>query len=405
MNTPDARMYERIPLGQKVSIIANSSAPPLRLWATNISEGGVCVQTPHPFRRGDRVGLRMRCRDAELCIPNAEVSWVVREVNGSSRQPAVGLRFLTLPPEERQALRALLDQQRSQSAEPQPHLPEVPSSRQAKDPVDAMHTEPSLPPLSPLLASSLSPACISPSPDDEQTLPPESPGRSNNISLGPLPEDDPRWEFSDSSGEPQQSMLRANSSGFAFAAGLLVVGTVAGMVFGVMDQKAPPPGSPPLAQTAETPREAPTPEVAAKASTVAQKPKPALAAKLLAAPAAKPARPQKLVDMPLPARKPGQLSLGSISSHGTNLVVPIRGVRNVEKQFVLRAPSRLVMDLASDGYDGPAEVPGRGSIERIRVGKRPGGVRLVFDLQNAAVAQAARTTRQSGVVAVVLPSR
>lgn len=458
----EARLHQRVSFREDVNVVASASSPPLRLRALNLSDGGLCLQTTHPFRRGDRVGLRLRAAGVDLAVPVAEVAWVVREVKGSSRIPAVGLRFTNLRPPQRQALKQALAALQNafslpplasaQSANalaspaPNPPPPQRPAPTPAAAPAaaaplhrkgpSAMHAEPSLPPL----------AGIS-------TVPPPSVAVSDSMmtdagpSLGPLsrpPQPSAEWSFSnDTSGRPTRAPMASPS--MALAGGLLVVGTLAGVVFGVLDQRGPTEPArvtPAVAPAAEGALAAPTLEaptdpapmaaaapstarptaasVAASAPTVAPTPlavaAPAPAPAPVAAPAASvraaapvaptravaPVAPRDREKPALPSVRPGQITLGTLAVVGKELVLPIRGVRKVERTFVLQKPDRVVVDLDGDAF-GTSEAAGRGRVLKVRMGKRDHGVRLVLDVKDAAVARSARVERRQGVTTVVFP--
>lgn len=419
----EARVHPRAGFVDKISVIASASAAPLRLWSMNLSEGGVCLQTSHPFRRGDRVGLRIPCGDTELAIAVSEVAWVLRDVKGSSRLPAVGLRFVNLRPPERTLLKQLVERQKDRpDDDADGALPPF------NPPGPDMHTEPSLPPQGPSINSI---------PPTAETLPP-SELHEAEPSLGPLPStSDPgesaQWAFSDAGPERPSPRARggkeSGNNNFVLAAGLLVVGTVAGMIFGLLDQSGRPSRKEAAiaAATAETapvsvetaadvepapapvkmPAPAPAPvKTAAPAPIVTQPVKKAEPVKI-AAPAPAPVKTEKKAAAPLPVpnHRPGTVTLGALSPSGKDLVLPIRGARSIERQFTLKGPDRVVVDLTADAYDGPAELKGKGAIRSVRVGKRPGGVRLVLDVTSARAASAARISRTQGTLALVVPAR
>jgi len=413
----EARAHPRTSLMDKISVIATSSAAPLRLWSMNLSEGGICLQSAHPFRRGDRVGLRIPCGNSELAISTSEVAWVLRDVKGSSRIPAVGLRFVNLRPSERVLLKQLLERER---ARPQDAglAPLPPLSQEGES---TMQHEPSLPPPG---------APYQSIPPMAETLPP-SELHEEEPSLGPLPSsDEPNaaWAFSDA--PPERSAARArgreagNHNNFVLAAGLLVVGTVAGMIFGLMDQSGRParkevaqaavvePEAPPAvdipappAAVTEPVRPAPVAVAPVRPAPVAVAPVRPAAEQRAPAPAPKPQKKAATAAVPPPTHRAGTVTLGAVTPEGKDLVLPIRGARSIERQFTLTGPDRVVVDLAADGYDGPNELRGRGSIRNVRVGRRPNGVRLVLDVSSAKTAAAARITRSQGALALVIPAR
>lgn len=410
----EARVHSRASFVDRISVIANASAAPLRLWSMNLSEGGVCLQTAHPFRRGDRVGLRIPCGDTELAIPVSEVAWVLRDVKGSSRLPAVGLKFVNLRPPERTLLKQLVERQKARRDDELAPLPS-PEAATSEEGPDAMHTEPSLPPMGDPVHSI---------PPTAETLPP-SELHEAEPSLGPLPStSDPgegaQWAFSDAGPErPARTTREAGNNNFVLAAGLLVVGTIAGMIFGLLDQNgrasskkeqapavaaapaAPEPAAPVVTEPAPVapPAVATPPRPAGPVVTAPPAPKKAEPVKHAAAPA----KPEKKA--PAPTGKAGTVTLGALAPSGKDLVLPIKGARSVERQFTLKGPDRVVVDLSADAYDGPTELKGKGAIKSVRVGRRPGGVRLVLDVANAKAASGARIAKTSGMLALVIPAK
>ncbi|GEM_PF-1423128 len=432
MQTQEARMHDRVPFTDQVTVLATPSSPPLKLWANNLSEGGVCIMSNHPFRRGDRVGLRLKRGGRELNIPVGEVSWVVREVKNSSRIPMVGLRFVNLRPADRLELKKLVETAAEDSAPLPPLTPMgAPANAPAKE-AFRMHA-PSLPPIGDSFAPNLS---MLPTENRLSTLPPLEPSLGSAARGAPAKGDalDERWEFSGDavsrpSMEPRGTFL---TPPMAFGAGLLVVGTLAGLIFGVLDQRgapvrkeaqvaaaAPEQDAPAVEEEAPntTAEIAPEPAAPARAApvVVAAAPVPAVAAprpavtptstvaRPLVAPAAAPARAAE--KLPLPVHRPGRVTLDAVQQSGKEIIVPIRGARGVEKQFLLKNPERVVLDLTADGFDGVKEIAGKGSVKKVRLGARAGGVRVVLDVKDARVAGLAKVTRRNGVMAVVLPAQ
>lgn len=413
----DARLHPRVAFSKHVNVVATASAPPLKLQAINLGPGGMCVQTAHPFRRGDRVGVRIRAAGEDLAIHATEVAWVVRPVKGGSRVPAIGLRFLQVSPIQRMALKRALSALQNGSLAPLPPAgaAPVPPHRQYPKPISEkpMHGEPSLLPLD---AAGLNPSLL-PQIDPVRTDP-----DSNGPSLAPLSEapaisDEPSFVFS-TDPRPLRSALSGPSMGLA--GGLLVVGTLAGVIFGVMDQRGQP--EKPVAEAAAPLETAPAPPVAEAAAVApapserapAASPTPAprsVPPARAAAPAARPARaaaraaPVESPAVALPHHRPGQISLGAVSKSGHNLLVPVRGVRKVVRSFALKAPDRFVVDLDAENYEGPAELPGTGKLLRARLGRHAHGIRLVLDLTDAKAAAGATVERRGGVTTVVVPLR
>ncbi len=77
-------------------------------YATNVSCGGMCLQTDRPATPGDRVRLRFRLGPdcAEMAV-EAEVVWCI-EATGGTRFCQVGLHFLDLRDEQRSEIAAFV---------------------------------------------------------------------------------------------------------------------------------------------------------------------------------------------------------------------------------------------------------------------------------------------------------
>ena len=418
----ESRLHPRVPFISKVSVIPTGTSTPLKLWATDLSEGGLGLRTDHPFRRGDRVGLRLDGGNTDITIPVAEVAWVTRAVKGSSRRPGIGLRFVDVEQVDRKALRKVVT---SRAGSEEPNATEPPDSPV----IDERVTDPSpSPALGPCLASesSLPPPGIAISPDgptgEDSRLPPDLSALSGP-SLGPLPSDAAHWEFSKEGLRASMAPLVRGKSGFGLAALLLVAGTVTGLVFGVLNQNGKPkpvPAAEVVAEAAPTLAPATDPPVAepeSPAVVTTAAPAPVAPAKPVVLPAArvksvealvaKAAAPAKVASVKVAPAKAvaGKLAVGMPSAHGKQTLVPIKGARRVERHFYLDGPPRVVVDLASDTYDGPKEFKGRGAVSRVRVGQRPGGVRLVLEVPNAKTAKGYTVSGAQGNFTVALASR
>lgn len=429
----EARLHSRAPFVQKVSVIPSGATTPLRLWTSNLSEGGLCLQTAQPFRRGDRVSVRMDCEGTEICVPVAEVSWVLRDVRGSSRTPGVGLRFVSIDPADRRLIRQFVGSLgEASNADTLPPLPH-------KATAAFINNLPSqLPPPGDAIS-------IHPRDSEIHEVGDSDMEESQEPSLGPLPVDQAEaggWEFSE--GGSGDSIIAASQkrSGWGFAAALLAVGTLTGMIFGVLNQSgktvppkqvavaaAPEPANPDPPAAEETPVIDEAPESAPQVATPAPRPVPSAPAvrapvtaqsnPKTASPApSKPAAPRPqpkevraapatglVADLSPASRKPGTVSLGAISVRGQDMVVPIKGARGVERHFVLQNPPRVVLDLIADAYDGPRELPGKGAISRVRVGERPGAVRVVLEVKNPNLARSYRLVGAAGNYSVTVASR
>jgi uncharacterized protein (TIGR02266 family) len=412
----ESRLHPRVPFVSKVSVIPTGTNTPLKLWATDLSEGGLGLRTDHPFRRGDRVGLRLDAPGQDIAIPVAEVAWVLRSTKGSSRRPGIGLRFVDVDQADRKVLRKVV----SARAGAEPNATEPPESPL----VDTRVTDPGLPPhLGPMMATEppLPPPGIpiprGSQPDDISKLPPDLSALSGP-SLGPLPSDAAHWEFSRDGLRASMAPL-ARSSGFGLAAVLLVAGTVTGLVFGVLNQSGKPKvesqpqaAVTPVATATAAAEPSLAPASAPAAAPVAEVTKTPATPKPVVLPAARVNSVESLVSSPPPAPRvtvakaaPGRFSVGTPAARGKETLVPIQGARRLERHFFLDGPPRVVVDLATDTYDGPKELQGRGAVSRIRVGQRPGGVRLVLEVPNAKVAKGYKVSGAQGNLTVALASR
>ncbi|MCC7072179.1 MAG: AMIN domain-containing protein [Deltaproteobacteria bacterium] len=109
MATHNARQTDRAPFFAEIDLLAAGAPVPRRLWGGDVSEAGMFVQTTHPFHVGDRVALRFDVDDHEVHVRAAEVMWVRRfePISVDGKLPGIGLRFVTLDPPARAALRRL----------------------------------------------------------------------------------------------------------------------------------------------------------------------------------------------------------------------------------------------------------------------------------------------------------
>jgi hypothetical protein len=111
----NARLSERAPFFAEVDVLQREADEPRRVWGTDVSEGGMFLQTTHPFRIGEKVSLRFDVpvdrgdgnEDHEVHIRAAEVRWVrpFAPVAVDGQLPGIGLKFLALDPPARAALR------------------------------------------------------------------------------------------------------------------------------------------------------------------------------------------------------------------------------------------------------------------------------------------------------------
>lgn len=110
MVTHNARQTDRAPFFAEIDVLAADTPTPRRLWGADVSETGIFLQTTHPYRVGDRVALRFDLDDNEVHVRAAEVMWVrpFEPISVDGRVPGVGLRFVTVDPPARAALRRLV---------------------------------------------------------------------------------------------------------------------------------------------------------------------------------------------------------------------------------------------------------------------------------------------------------
>lgn len=110
MATHNARQTDRAPFFTEIDVLSAGALVPRRLWGADVSEAGMFLQTTHPFRVGDRVALRFDVDDHEVHVRAAEVMWVrpFEPISVDGRVPGIGLRFVTLDPPARAALRRLV---------------------------------------------------------------------------------------------------------------------------------------------------------------------------------------------------------------------------------------------------------------------------------------------------------
>ena len=105
----DRRGYPRIPL--RVEVILETRASSVG-YAINVSETGMCLQSPRPYRVGQRMQLRLGLSADDPWIElQAEVVWCAPEyerVPGMTYRE-LGLRFLDVGRHELSLLRELAE--------------------------------------------------------------------------------------------------------------------------------------------------------------------------------------------------------------------------------------------------------------------------------------------------------
>ena len=81
-------------------------------YLTNISTGGIFIETPKPFMRGARFDLRVFLPDGEQAVDvYCEVVWAQnqeRVIDKRLYPPGMGIKFLNLTPEGRNRIDSLL---------------------------------------------------------------------------------------------------------------------------------------------------------------------------------------------------------------------------------------------------------------------------------------------------------
>jgi hypothetical protein len=101
------RMSERKHFTAHVDVMTTAHGGPRRLWAENLSEQGMYIQTTRGFQVGDRLALRFDLDGAEVYVRAAEVTWVrpYEPINVTGQMPGAGVRFLAVDPPHRAVLR------------------------------------------------------------------------------------------------------------------------------------------------------------------------------------------------------------------------------------------------------------------------------------------------------------
>jgi hypothetical protein len=107
-----ARRFARVPFDAPVRLVRHSTGQALELQAHNLSENGVFVETVIPFATGELFRLSFPTHPCSLEeVAAARVSW--RRPFSTSREPGqppgVGLSFLFMSLEDRQALHVLVE--------------------------------------------------------------------------------------------------------------------------------------------------------------------------------------------------------------------------------------------------------------------------------------------------------
>jgi Tfp pilus assembly protein PilZ len=102
-----ARLAERAPFSARVDVVPHGTPTALSVWCQDLSETGMFVQTTESFMPGDLLSLRFEVDGQPVHVRAAEVVWVRRfePINVDGRLPGLGLRFVSIDPPARAALR------------------------------------------------------------------------------------------------------------------------------------------------------------------------------------------------------------------------------------------------------------------------------------------------------------
>lgn len=78
-------------------------------YLTNISEMGIFIRTTEPMKIGTRLRLRFHKDEADPFVLDGEVTWInPYKPNGENLNPGMGVRFIELSPDAREAVVALV---------------------------------------------------------------------------------------------------------------------------------------------------------------------------------------------------------------------------------------------------------------------------------------------------------
>lgn len=102
-----ARLAERAPFSARVDVVPHGTPTALSVWCQDLSETGMFVQTTEAFMVGDLLSLRFEVDGQPVHIRAAEVVWIRRfePINVDGRLPGLGLRFVSIDPPARAAMR------------------------------------------------------------------------------------------------------------------------------------------------------------------------------------------------------------------------------------------------------------------------------------------------------------
>lgn len=88
-------------------------------WATNISRGGIFINTPNPLAVGTTVRLIISLPDAAFPFDLSGRVTRVNEVNNPNQVPGMGIEFVGIDDEKRERIQRLVDRLRKELPEPE----------------------------------------------------------------------------------------------------------------------------------------------------------------------------------------------------------------------------------------------------------------------------------------------
>jgi uncharacterized protein (TIGR02266 family) len=83
-------------------------------WATNISRGGIFINTPNPLAVGTTVRLIISLPDAAFPFDLSGRVTRVNEVNNPNQVPGMGIEFVGIDDEKRERIQRLVDRLRKE---------------------------------------------------------------------------------------------------------------------------------------------------------------------------------------------------------------------------------------------------------------------------------------------------
>jgi hypothetical protein len=105
-----ARLSERTAFLGQVDVVPHTGNRRLTAWGQDVSETGMFLQTTQAMAVGDALSLRFSVEGIEVHIRAAEVVWSRKfePINIDGKLPGVGIRFVSIDPPARAALRRLV---------------------------------------------------------------------------------------------------------------------------------------------------------------------------------------------------------------------------------------------------------------------------------------------------------